>query len=73
LTVNFRLWRKRSAAWRTLQKSFGGLLFREKEYAGACFVLWIYNAENAKNQKYKCLVRLKKIFFAQYKNGNGNG
>jgi RNA polymerase sigma factor (sigma-70 family) len=31
------------------------------------------NAENAKNQKYKCLVRLKKIFFAQYKNGNGHG
>ena len=31
------------------------------------------NAENAKNQKYKCLMRLKKIFFAQYKNGNGNG
>jgi RNA polymerase sigma factor (sigma-70 family) len=27
------------------------------------------NAENAKNQKYKCLLRLKKIFFAQYKNG----
>ena len=26
------------------------------------------NAENAKTQKYKCLVRLKKIFFAQYKN-----
>jgi RNA polymerase sigma factor (sigma-70 family) len=25
------------------------------------------NAENAKNQKYKCLVRLKKIFFTQYK------
>lgn len=25
------------------------------------------NAENAKNQKYKCLVRLKKIFFSQYK------
>jgi len=31
------------------------------------------NAENAKNQKYKCLMRLKKIFFAHYKNGNGNG
>ncbi|MCO5239059.1 MAG: RNA polymerase sigma factor [Chitinophagaceae bacterium] len=28
------------------------------------------NPENAKNQKYKCLVRLRKIFFAQYKNGN---
>ena len=27
------------------------------------------NADNAKNQKYKCLVRLKKIFFAHYKNG----
>lgn len=25
------------------------------------------NAENAKTQKYKCLVRLKKIFFSQYK------
>jgi hypothetical protein len=26
------------------------------------------NADNAKNQKYKCLVRLKKLFFAQHKN-----
>lgn len=26
------------------------------------------NAENAKTQKYKCLMRLKKIFFADYKN-----
>jgi RNA polymerase sigma factor (sigma-70 family) len=25
------------------------------------------NAENAKTQKYKCLTRLKKIFFSQYK------
>lgn len=25
------------------------------------------NADNAKNQKYKCLTRLKKLFFAQYK------
>ncbi|MFI5134086.1 MAG: RNA polymerase sigma factor [Chitinophagales bacterium] len=28
------------------------------------------NADNAKTQKYKCLMRLKKIFFAQYKNEN---
>ena len=28
------------------------------------------NADNAKNQKYKCLMRLKKIFFDQYKNTN---
>jgi len=25
------------------------------------------NADNAKNQKYKCLMRLKKLFFDQYK------
>jgi DNA-directed RNA polymerase specialized sigma24 family protein len=25
------------------------------------------NADNAKNQKYKCLQRLKKLFFATYK------
>jgi len=31
------------------------------------------NADNAKNQKYKCLVRLKKIFFTHYKNGNSDG
>lgn len=28
------------------------------------------NADNAKNQKYKCLMRLKKLFFANYKNEN---
>lgn len=28
------------------------------------------NADNAKTQKYKCLMRLKKIFFTQYKNGS---
>jgi RNA polymerase sigma factor (sigma-70 family) len=30
------------------------------------------NAENAKTQKYKCLIRLKKIFFTHYKNGTGD-
>jgi len=28
------------------------------------------NADNAKTQKYKCLVRLKKIFYSQYKNAD---
>lgn len=28
------------------------------------------NADNAKTQKYKCLLRLKKIFFSKYKNGD---
>lgn len=27
------------------------------------------NADNAKTQKYKCLMRLRKLFFSQYKNG----
>ena len=27
------------------------------------------NSDNAKNQKYKCLVRLKKLFFSQYNIG----
>lgn len=31
------------------------------------------NADNAKNQKYKCLMRLKKIFFTNYKNGSSDG
>ena len=31
------------------------------------------NADNAKNQKYKCLMRLKKIFFTHYKNGDSDG
>ena len=30
------------------------------------------NAENAKTQKYKCLTRLKKNFFKEYKNGTGD-
>lgn len=31
------------------------------------------NPENAKNQKYKCLMRLKKLFFTQYKSPDNNG
>ena len=31
------------------------------------------NSDNAKNQKYKCLMRLKKLFFTHYKNGNSDG
>ena len=30
------------------------------------------NANNAKNQKYKCLQRLKKIFFSNYKKDRKN-
>lgn len=30
------------------------------------------NADNAKNQKYKCLMRLKKIFFGHYNNNSSS-
>lgn len=30
------------------------------------------NPDNAKNQKYKCLMRLKKLFFSQYNNNNNS-
>lgn len=30
------------------------------------------NADNAKNQKYKCLMRLKKLFFATYNKPDGD-
>ena len=30
------------------------------------------NSDNAKNQKYKCLQRLKKIFFIDYKESEEN-
>ena len=30
------------------------------------------NADNAKNQKYKCLMRLKKIFFGRYNHNNNS-
>ena len=30
------------------------------------------NADNAKNQKYKCLMRLKKIFFGHYNHNNNS-
>lgn len=42
-----------------LQKKHMNLIAQEFGYT---------NADNAKTQKYKCLVRLKKLFFAQYKN-----
>jgi RNA polymerase sigma factor (sigma-70 family) len=31
------------------------------------------NPDNAKNQKYKCLIRLRKLFFSEYKISNGDG
>jgi RNA polymerase sigma factor (sigma-70 family) len=43
--------------------------FHKKSMQEIADIFGYTNADNAKTQKYKCLVRLKKIFFAQYKNG----
>lgn len=41
--------------------------FEKKQMVDIAEQFGYTNADNAKNQKYKCLMRLKKIFFAQYK------
>jgi RNA polymerase sigma factor (sigma-70 family) len=70
---------KRNAEFVIMEKAMGGLgepckslleaFYLQKrsmmEIAGS---FGYTNAENAKNQKYKCLMRLKKLFFSQYKN-----
>ena len=40
---------------------------QKKSMQDIALVFGYTNAENAKNQKYKCLMRLKKLFFSQYK------
>lgn len=41
--------------------------FKNKSMQEISEIFGYTNAENAKTQKYKCLMRLKKIFFSQYK------
>ena len=41
--------------------------FRNKSMQEIADIFGYTNADNAKTQKYKCLMRLKKIFFSQYK------
>jgi RNA polymerase sigma factor (sigma-70 family) len=66
--------------FRTMEKAIGSLgepckslleaYYLEKRNMQEIAMSFGYtNADNAKNQKYKCLVRLKKIFFSHYKNG----
>jgi RNA polymerase sigma factor (sigma-70 family) len=42
--------------------------FRKKNMSEIAREFGYTNADNAKNQKYKCLMRLKKIFFSRYNN-----
>ncbi|MGY2130957.1 RNA polymerase sigma factor [Hymenobacter sp. HD11105] len=44
-----------------------GFYLQEKSMQQLTAEFGYTNADNAKNQKYKCLVRLKKLFFTHYK------
>ena len=43
---------------------------QKKDMANIASAFGYTNADNAKNQKYKCLMRLKKLFFSQYNKYN---
>jgi RNA polymerase sigma factor (sigma-70 family) len=51
-------------------KSLLEAFYMEKKSMDQIALMFGYtNADNAKNQKYKCLIRLKKLFFSQYNIG----
>jgi RNA polymerase sigma factor (sigma-70 family) len=70
---------KRDEEFMILEKAVGSLgepckslieafYFQKKNMQEIASQFGYTNADNAKNQKYKCLMRLKKLFFAQNKN-----
>jgi RNA polymerase sigma factor (sigma-70 family) len=70
---------KKDEEFATLEKAIGSLgepcksliesfYFQKKNMQEIASQFGYTNADNAKNQKYKCLMRLKKLFFAQNKN-----
>lgn len=72
---------KRDADFTMMEKAMGSLgepckslleaFYLEKKNMQEIAASFGYtNAENAKNQKYKCLMRLKKLFFTQHKNAS---
>jgi RNA polymerase sigma factor (sigma-70 family) len=74
---------KRNTEFEMMNKAIGGLgepckslleafYLQKKSMQEIAFGFGYTNAENAKTQKYKCLIRLKKIFFTHYKNGNSD-
>jgi RNA polymerase sigma factor (sigma-70 family) len=72
---------KRNMEFEVMEKAINGLgepckslleayYLQKKSMQDIAYSFGYTNAENAKNQKYKCLMRLKKIFFSHYKNGD---
>ena len=71
---------KRNTDFAIMEKALSGLgepcksileayYLQKKDMAHIAEAFGYTNADNAKNQKYKCLVRLKKLFFSQYNLG----
>lgn len=72
---------KRNADFAIMERSLGSLgepckslleayYMQKKDMTAIAETFGYTNADNAKNQKYKCLMRLKKMFFAQYNNAD---
>ncbi len=71
---------KRNADFAIMERSLGSLgepcrsileayYLQKKDMSEIANAFGYTNADNAKNQKYKCLMRLKKLFFSQYNIG----
>jgi DNA-directed RNA polymerase specialized sigma24 family protein len=71
---------KRNADFVIMERALGSLgepcksileayYLQKKDMAHIANAFGYTNADNAKNQKYKCLIRLKKLFFSQYNIG----
>lgn len=71
---------KRNAAFAIMDRALGslgepckslleGYYIQQKDMQQLAAMFGYTNADNAKNQKYKCLMRLKKLFFSQYNIG----
>jgi RNA polymerase sigma factor (sigma-70 family) len=71
---------KRNADFAIMERALGSLgepckslleayYFGKKDMTDIASTFGYTNADNAKNQKYKCLIRLKKLFFSQYNIG----
>ncbi len=77
---DLELHEKRNAEFAIMERALGSLgepckslleayYLQKKDMTEIAANFGYTNADNAKNQKYKCLMRLKKLFFAQYNIG----
>lgn len=71
---------RRNADFAIMERAMGSLgepckslleafYLQKKDMTDIASMFGYTNADNAKNQKYKCLMRLKKLFFSQYNIG----